>query len=71
MSTPGHVELTEEQKENVKRIRVLESEFNEHLDAIVKQCDPRCIATAKTNIEQGCMWAVKAVTKGPPPPKQG
>lgn len=56
--TEKQIELYELIKE---KARNLEWALNEYTTFEV-QCDMRCMALAKTNLEQAIMWAVKEIT---------
>lgn len=49
----------------IEQSRQAEAEALVTLDLIAQQhgVDPRCVAIAKTNIEQGFMWLNRAVAK--------
>ena len=55
--------LTRAQTAAKARIMELEAEFSKHLDEQVKNggADARCIATAKTNMQQARLWANEGV----------
>lgn len=59
MTTPGHRELTENERERVAAIKDMGNAFLEVLDI---QASCREISLAKTKIEEAVMWAVKGVT---------
>jgi hypothetical protein len=55
--------LDEDQKANIVRIKDKAADlFNALNLAAELQHEPRCIALAKTNLEQAVMWAIKAIT---------
>jgi hypothetical protein len=58
--------LSDEQKEQVDYIKSTAETFEAILDTYVSRDErserSRCMAIARTNLEQAVMWAVKAVT---------
>jgi hypothetical protein len=65
--TPGHKVLTEDQKQAVTDLRRLGAEAQILLAALAlckgMDVDPRWLAIARTNLQEGLMAAVRAVTK--------
>jgi len=53
--------LSEEQKAEMQAIKNKAEELEELFNKSMSR-EPRLMAIAKTNLEQGVMWAVKAVT---------
>lgn len=61
---PVYSELTEQQKLAVDTIKEKAMELFETFHILCEdKVDQRCMAVAKTNLEQAVMWAVKASTK--------
>jgi len=62
----AYTELTDLQKENVAVIKeaavILEEEFNHAVPTDERSERSRCMAIARTNLEQAIMWAIKGVT---------
>ena len=61
----GYKPLTDEQAESIKTLKELEVFVEKQVSTCVAKAgcaDPRKVALAKTNIEQGFMWAVKAAS---------
>lgn len=58
--------LTDEQKADVEAVKDQADTLLTHLNGIVlaeeRSERSRCIALAKTNLEQAVMWAVKGIT---------
>lgn len=63
----GYRDLTEKEINTVNDIKDLEREFSDLWknikDSSILQADPRWLAVAKTNIQQGFMALTRAVTK--------
>lgn len=57
--TPGHRQLTENERERIAAIKDAANGFLEVLDI---QPAGREISLAKTKVEEAAMWAVKGVT---------
>jgi hypothetical protein len=57
-------ELSEEQKVDVQAIKRQAHTLYE-MFSVAFNADPRCIAVAKTKLEEAVMWAVKGVTNPP------
>jgi hypothetical protein len=63
--------LNDREKADMQRIKDIGLEFYEYLvemddgdgGGYGEAYDPRCLAMARTKIEEAVMWAVKAVTK--------
>lgn len=56
--------LSDEQRRQAREFRDLELQFIHCLDRLAKQkgSPTRCLALARTNVEQATMWALKEVT---------
>ncbi len=59
---PVHTELSEEQKAKVDLIKQKALDLLNAMREPLDHSDPRCMATAKTKLEEAVMWAVKGVT---------
>ena len=57
-------DLHEAVKEHIKNIKIYAEDLENILNKTEAICeyDKRCMALAKTNLEQAIMWAVKAIT---------
>jgi hypothetical protein len=58
-------ELSEEEKRHVVNLKGYATElYKGLLDANMPRpgCDPRCLALARTKLEEAVFWAVKAIT---------
>lgn len=57
--------LTDDQAQSIADIKIkaeeLESLIN-YVSSCIETSDKRCLALAKTNLEQSIMWAIKAIT---------
>jgi len=57
-------ELSDNQEIDVKAIKELAENLERGLETIqTHDADPRCVAVAKTKLEECVMWAVKGITK--------
>lgn len=55
--------LSEQEIETIRLVKDYAGQLYVQLEnALLLGADPRCIATAKTNLEQSVMWAVKGIT---------
>ncbi len=61
--------LSEEQKALVARVKATEADFQKLADELKGVADPRCVATAKTQLQQARFWLVEAITSPPPAAK--
>lgn len=64
--------LSPEQSEKVLKVKRLYQDLHDLLEALTPEGrseNSRCMAIAKTNLEQSGMWAVKALTS-PEAPKE-
>jgi hypothetical protein len=61
----GYRELTQQEIDAMNSVKALEKDALELMKQLgdVPGIDRRRLALASTNIEQGCMWAVKAVAR--------
>ena len=58
---PAYNELTDDQKNKIAEIKDAALVLYESIE-LVHGADPRCIALAKTKLEEAIMWAVKGIT---------
>jgi hypothetical protein len=63
--TPGHHALSEQQRDLIVTIRLLGDGCARTLEVLQESgiCDPRWLAMARTELQKGAMFAVRAVTK--------
>lgn len=61
----GYRELTQDEIDSMNAIKSWEQDAMRLIDRMGKLpgVDQRRLSLAKTNIEQGCMWAVKAIAR--------
>lgn len=60
----GYRELSRTELAQINAIKDLEGQVIEFIDGIhAASPNPRMFAIAKTNIEQGFMWLIKAIAK--------
>ena len=61
----GYRELSQGEIDGMNSVKALEKDALSLLDQLgdLPEVDQRRLAMAKTNIEQACMWAVKAVAR--------
>ena len=61
----GYRELSQAEIDGMNSVKALEKDALGLLDQLgdLPEVDHRRLAVAKTNIEQACMWAVKAVAR--------
>jgi len=58
----GYRQLSQDEQNAVNRIKEKGEEIAAML-ATIPDPDPRLLALAKTNMQQGFMWAVRSITK--------
>lgn len=66
MMTPGHTELTHQQRQFIGGIREVGNELDEMIAearAVPELCDPRWLAIAETHLQQGLMALARAIAK--------
>lgn len=61
----GYRELTETEIDLMNEIKTKEKELGELLGRItcVPNIDQRCLALARTKLQEGCMWLVRSVAR--------
>lgn len=61
----GYRELTEEEKTRINTLKEMEKDLLAVLDATknIPDINQRSLALAVTNIQQGFMWAVRAIAR--------
>lgn len=59
----GYSPLSDEKKELANTCKEIEERMLRYLDTLQQTpgIDPRCLALARTNVQQGCMWAVRSI----------
>ncbi|NOX14686.1 MAG: hypothetical protein GXP61_01355 [Epsilonproteobacteria bacterium] len=55
-------ELDAEEKLAMKNIKDLAASMYDELENSSKLSNPRCLALAKTKLEESVMWAIKGIT---------
>lgn len=64
---PGHRLLTDKEVALLQEIDFLEGELQQRFNDVMPELksgeQARCIALAKTNLQQAVMWATKAITQ--------
>jgi pantothenate kinase len=54
--------LTDLTKMKMHAIKQIASDLHEVFENVTNESDKRCIAIAKTKLEESVMWAIKAIT---------
>lgn len=63
-SINGYRELTQDEVDMMNHIKALGSQLGKMIEGLTDPIyDQRCVALAKTNLQQGMMWAVRAVAQ--------
>jgi len=59
----GYRELTDDEKNMANMGKELEERMLRYFDLLEQSAktDKRCVALAKTNIQQGLMWAIRSI----------
>jgi hypothetical protein len=61
---PEYRELTESEKADVSTVKDIAFQLYKALEnSALHDADPRCVAMARTKLEECAMWAVKGITK--------
>lgn len=61
----GYRDLSQQEIDEMNRLKALAEECREALEKVgnLSEADQRSVALAKTNLQQGFMWAVRAIAR--------
>lgn len=59
----GYRKLTQAELDDVNFVKAIGEDIEARIQALGTQLEPRALALAKTNLQQGLMWLTRSITK--------
>ena len=59
----GYRKLTQAELDDVNFVKAIGEDIEARIHALGAQLEPRALALAKTNLQQGLMWLTRSITK--------